>query len=400
VFNNADTNRDNRLDRHEFQTLVGNIENTGAVSGRSTATSHYSSSTYSGGAGTERYGTPVSRSHVATGANDSAVGSSYDESTYGRRYGTSGTNESREIASYDNTSISSSNYIDESKYVHKCTPFREYAVDEKGLFIDPNPQIIRKPGPVSQVTYTQNIKLRCLQPPLLNPGPLTIVETREQPPAPPPYEIYQREPSPPQPPPIIWREMPPPKPPSALAKTVFHECPAFPVPPQSVVVHKLPALPQKPPDIIIERWLPYRVQKREIIVIPAEQYQPRNIIYEYGSSQIRINREIRFLGIQSEDPQNYMENWGSQLIDSRILEDKARLAGVVGNIKCDERCLEMPVVNEYSNISNESNYESVSSHTASNETSLDSAFRAADLNKDGVLTKSEFRKFFADDQQE
>jgi hypothetical protein len=35
----------------------------------------------------------------------------------------------------------------------------------KNLYQDPNPQIIRRPAPGGQLTYTQNIRIRFLQPP-------------------------------------------------------------------------------------------------------------------------------------------------------------------------------------------------------------------------------------------
>jgi hypothetical protein len=39
----------------------------------------------------------------------------------------------------------------------------------QGLFRDPNPQIIRRPAQGGALTYTQNIKVRFLQPPAIPP---------------------------------------------------------------------------------------------------------------------------------------------------------------------------------------------------------------------------------------
>ncbi len=39
----------------------------------------------------------------------------------------------------------------------------------RNLYIDPNPQIIRRPAQGGQLTYTQNIKIRFLQPPPVPP---------------------------------------------------------------------------------------------------------------------------------------------------------------------------------------------------------------------------------------
>ncbi len=83
---------------------------------------------------------------------------------------------------------------------------QQYATTAQGLYQDPNPQIIRRPAQSGQVTYTQNIKIRFLQPP-------------PQPPPPPPLVVRQRAPPLPQPPPLILREKPPPIPAAVGAQT-------------------------------------------------------------------------------------------------------------------------------------------------------------------------------------
>ncbi|CAF4281882.1 unnamed protein product, partial [Rotaria magnacalcarata] len=45
----------------------------------------------------------------------------------------------------------------------------QYATDAQGLFKDPNPQIIRRAAAGGVQTYTQNIKVRFLQPPPIPP---------------------------------------------------------------------------------------------------------------------------------------------------------------------------------------------------------------------------------------
>ena len=49
------------------------------------------------------------------------------------------------------------------------TQVQQYAVDAQGLFKDPNPQIIRRAAIGGVQTYTQNIKVRFLQPPPVPP---------------------------------------------------------------------------------------------------------------------------------------------------------------------------------------------------------------------------------------
>ena len=46
---------------------------------------------------------------------------------------------------------------------------QDYATSAQGLYQDPNPQIIRRPAQGGHVTYTQNIKIRFLQPPAIPP---------------------------------------------------------------------------------------------------------------------------------------------------------------------------------------------------------------------------------------
>jgi len=216
---------------------------------------------------------------------------------------------------------------------------QSYATDAQGLFQDSNPQIIRRPAPGGQVTYTQNIRVRFLQPPpIAPPGPLIIREVRPpQPPAPPPLVIRQRAPERPQPPPLVLRERPPQVPASVASQTVIRRLAALPVPPRSTVIERIPAAPARPRDIIIERWVPYgSAQKRRTVVqraAAAQQYQaPRNTIVQYEAAQVRIARQFQKLGVTPENPQAYLQRYGAQLLDSVTLVHQARAAGVVEDI--------------------------------------------------------------------
>ena len=53
--------------------------------------------------------------------------------------------------------------------VTTTTQVQQYATDAQGLFKDPNPQIIRRAATGGVQTYTQNIKVRFLQPPPVPP---------------------------------------------------------------------------------------------------------------------------------------------------------------------------------------------------------------------------------------
>ena len=78
--------------------------------------------------------------------------------------------------------------------MHDISPEIDYQtiVTSKDLYNDPNPQIIRRPSTVNPVVYNQNVRIRFLQPPPIEQGPLIIKEIREpQPPPPPPLvDLY------------------------------------------------------------------------------------------------------------------------------------------------------------------------------------------------------------------
>jgi hypothetical protein len=62
---------------------------------------------------------------------------------------------------------------------------QQYAINSQGLYQDPNPEIVRRPAPGGQVTYTQNIKIRFLQPPAIPPPGVSALSTSIV-----PIEIY------------------------------------------------------------------------------------------------------------------------------------------------------------------------------------------------------------------
>jgi hypothetical protein len=208
-----------------------------------------------------------------------------------------------------------------------------------GLYVDANPQIIRRQAQGGVQTYTQNIRVRFLQPPPVPPhGPLIIKEVRPpQPPAPPPLRVTQRAPPLPTPPPLVLRERPPVPPVPIASETRIRTLAAVPVPPRSVIIERLPAAPARPRDIIIERWVPYgALAKRETRVIKAGAAHayaaPRNIIIQYEQPQVRVVRQFQRLGVTAENPQSYVARYGVQLLDASTLVQQARAAGVVEDI--------------------------------------------------------------------
>jgi hypothetical protein len=72
-------------------------------------------------------------------------------------------------------------------------------------------------------------------------------------------------------------------------------------------------MPAKPPDIIVERWLPYKQQKRQVIYEKAlptnekltsikDHQSQNNIIIQYANPSVRIEKQMRSLGIVRRDP--------------------------------------------------------------------------------------------------
>ena len=90
-------------------------------------------------------------------------------------------------------------------------------------------------------------------------------------------------------------------------------------------------------DIIIERWIPYgAAAKRKTIVqraAAAKGYAaPRNVIIQYEPIQVRIVRQFQRLGVTQANPQQYLQQYGAQLLDATTLVQQARAAGVVEDI--------------------------------------------------------------------
>ena len=335
IFNTVDTNRDGTIDRQEFQQFVGSAGSAGGAGGYGASwggsygsdigLAGSSSSVFesSGSYGSGAYGSGAFGAEYA-GAGYSGA-SSYDLSSAG--YGAGG------------AVIGGGNIGYNAGAAYSSQSAQVYATDAQGLYQDPNPQIIRRPAPGGVQTYTQNIRVRFLQPPPVPaPGPLIIKEVRPpQPPVPPPLRIRQVGQALPQPPPLVLRERPPHPPPVIASQTIIRRLPGLPVPPRSVIIERLPPLPPRPRDIIIERWVPYGPQaKRRTIVQRAAAVQPypapRNIIIQYEPAQVRVVRQFQRLGVSQASPAAYAQQYGLSLLDSASLLAQARAAGVVEDI--------------------------------------------------------------------
>jgi len=353
AFDQADMNRDGQLSESEFRNFIGqNSVGGGDSNNQKMAGGHgsssFRSSTYeastgdagSGGnltynsAGFRGAGSGGNPTYNSAGLGGAGYGSSssYEASSYRSSTGNLG-GDSGNL----NAAGSTGSYAADA--ASQSTSAQQYERDTEGNFKDPNPQIIRRPAQNGPVTYSQNIRVRFLQPPAVQPpGPLIIKEVRPpQPPAPAPLRVRQQAPPIPQPPPLILRERPPPIPAAVASQTVVRNLAAAAVPPRSVVIERIPAPPPKPRDIVIERWVPYgAMAKRKTIVQRAEAAKsypkPQNVVIQYEQSQVRVVRQFQRLGVTQEDPQAYLQRYGASLLDASALVQQARAAGVVEDI--------------------------------------------------------------------
>jgi len=92
-----------------------------------------------------------------------------------------------------------------------------------------------------------------------------------------------------------------------------------------VIIERMPPLPPKPQSIIVERWLPYKQQKRRVIYQKAPAVQPpapqKNLIIQWEGTQARVVKEFRNLGIIKADPNTYVQQYGPQLRPTQGLPD-------------------------------------------------------------------------------
>ena len=160
-----------------FLSCVAGQNLGGGAGGAGASSSSFEAASYGGGAG------------LAAGGAGSYESSSYESSSSGA--GLAGGLDASFAAgagaggagSYESSSFSSSaGYGGDAAVVNagaagassfesssSTTQVQQYATDAQGLFQDPNPQIIRRAATGAVQTYTQNIKVRFLQPPPIPP---------------------------------------------------------------------------------------------------------------------------------------------------------------------------------------------------------------------------------------
>lgn len=171
LFSQADANKDGSIDRNEFASFVGGAGALGGAAGGAGGGyggSSYESSSFSssgdagfggfGGAGGVGGGSYESSSFSSGAGLDAAAlggGASFQSSSF-ESAGGADLSSLSQAASY--TAQSNAEW---SRYGAE--------VRGAGLYVDSNPQIIRRQAPGGVQTYTQNIRVRFLQPPPVPP---------------------------------------------------------------------------------------------------------------------------------------------------------------------------------------------------------------------------------------
>ena len=167
VFNQVDTNRDGGIDRGEFNQWLGAVSGgAGQIDGGNVAVAGGTVSTdaefigATGGSSFEQSSyTPgvVVDAGIASGSSFPSS-SSFETVTTGANYDAAAVNQAASYTAETNAAWS------------------RYGAEVRGagLYFDANPQIIRRPAAGGVHTYTQNIKVRFLQPPPVPPPGVSI----------------------------------------------------------------------------------------------------------------------------------------------------------------------------------------------------------------------------------
>lgn len=197
------------------------------------------------------------------------------------------------------------------------------------LHQDPNPELLIK-KPTDILKYKQEVKIKYLHPPAVEkPGDIIIKQLPDkQLPAAPPLIIRQDQPKPSTPPPIVIREEPPPPPPKIPSKVINLKGKTIPPPARKVVVERLPQIPSKPQEIFIERWLPYKPQKRKIIYKKSDPItivpDPKNVVVDWEIPDVEICQEIKTVGVFEVDPKKYLQKYGHEALAYKKLPKIAK----------------------------------------------------------------------------
>ncbi len=194
---------------------------------------------------------------------------------------------------------------------------------------DTTPDLITKKYE-KDLVYVQELAVRYLRPPTLPPpGDILIKQEANTLAKPaPPLIIRQQPPRPCTPEPLVVREKPPKLPSLVGRKVITIGGKRLPPPPRKVIVERLPPVPAKPQAVITERWLPFTKPKRRVIYQkpPADPVYctPKNVIITWEPPNVTIEKKIKFLGVVTANPDEYIARYGDTLRDAKEFPEISR----------------------------------------------------------------------------
>jgi hypothetical protein len=179
AFIEADLNRDGYLSEGEFRSFLarnsissntGNNQGASGYGSSSFLSPVYEASTSGGG------GLGGNLAYNAAGFGSAGYGSS--SSSYRSSVGNIGGDLGNLNVAGAAAGISTSDAASASfSSVSQSTTAQQYETDAQGNFKDPNPQVVRRPAQGGPLTYSQNIRVRFLQPPAAPPPGVSSIYT-------------------------------------------------------------------------------------------------------------------------------------------------------------------------------------------------------------------------------
>lgn len=193
-------------------------------------------------------------------------------------------------------------------------PISRYPINQ-----DSKPQVISKRSNRT-LQYVQELAIRYLRPPTPPPaGSVVIVQEPDLKTGPaPPVVIRVAAARPETPAPLIVREAPPKAPEPVGVKRITISGRRLPAPARKVVIERLAPIPAKPQPVIVERWLPYKEQKRRVVYHKARPVspitgEPRNVIVQWEAPRPNVRKQIKYLGVVRASPSDYVHKYGENL---------------------------------------------------------------------------------------
>jgi len=158
----------------------------------------------------------------------------------------------------------------------------------------------------------------------------------------PPIIIRQEPDRIPTPEPLVIREMPPRPPRNIETKRITISGKRVP-PPRKVIIERLPSEPVKPQSVVIERWLPYKQNRRRVVFNKLtdgleEKNQIKNLVIEWEAPEILVKKVVKYLGVVRTSPDEYIQSFGDSLQKSSSLPEfvyEIETPSTVGKLAAD-----------------------------------------------------------------